>query len=117
MQGRKPYIEKLFTHFQLSEWIPQGNFYRRLNKQLDLNFLYAATAKYYGSEGNESIDPVVFFKLILVGYLENLCSDRRIIDSVSMRMDQLFFIGYDLGEPLPWHSTLNHHCRKLKQQQ
>jgi transposase len=107
MQGRKQYTEKLFTHFQLSEWVPTNNFYRRLKEQLDLHFLYAATAKYYGSEGNESIDPVVFFKLILVGYLENLCSDRRIIDSVCMRMDQLFFIGYDLGEPLPWHSTLS----------
>lgn len=107
MQGRKQYTEKLFTHFQLSEWVPQDNFYRRLTEQLDLHFLYAATSKYYGREGNESIDPVVFFKLILVGYLENLCSDRRIIDSVSMRMDQLFFIGFDLGEPLPWHSTLS----------
>ena len=107
MQGRKHYTEKLFTHFQLSDWIPQDNFYRRLKEQLDLHFLYAATAKYYGSEGNESIDPIVFFKLILIGYLENLGSDRRIMDSVRMRMDQLYFIGYDLGELLPWHSTLS----------
>jgi transposase len=107
MQGRKHYHEKLFTNFQLSEWIGEDNFYWKLKEQLDLHFLYAATAKYYGSEGNESIDPVVFFKLILIGYLENLCSDRRIINSVRMRMDQLFFIGYDLGEPLPWHSTLS----------
>jgi transposase len=107
MQGRKHYTEKLFTHFQLSEWVPKDNFYRRLREDLDLRFLYTATATYYGSEGNESIDPVVFFKLILIGYLENLSSDRRIIDSVTMRMDQLYFIGYDLGEPLPWHSTLS----------
>jgi transposase len=107
MQGKKHFTEKLFTHFQLSEWVPEDNFYRRLRSQLDLQFVYAATAKYYGSEGNQSIDPVVFFKLILIGYLENLTSDRRIMETVHMRMDLLFFLGYDLGEPLPWHSTLS----------
>jgi len=69
--------------------------------------LYNSTKKYYGSEGQQSIDPVVFFKLILIGYLENLGSDRRIINTVSMRLDMLFFIGYDIDEPLPWHSTLS----------
>ena len=52
-------------------------------------------------------DPVVFFKLILIGYLENLLSDRRIIQTVSMRLDMLYFIGYELDEPLPWHSTIS----------
>jgi IS5 family transposase len=54
-----------------------------------------------------SIDPIVFFKLILVGYLENLGSDRRIISTASMRLDILYFIGYNIDEPLPWHSTLS----------
>ena len=44
---------------------------------------------------------------MLIGYLENLGSDRRIINTVSMRLDMLFFIGYDIDEPLPWHSTLS----------
>ena len=74
---------------------------------LDLQWLYKATKKYYGTEGQQSIDPVVFFRLILIGYLENLSSDRRIITTVSMRLDMLYFIGYDIDEPLPWHSTLS----------
>jgi transposase len=107
MQGKKQYQEKLFTNFHLSERIPQENFYRRLKEVLSLQWLYKTTKKYYGSEGQCSIDPVVFFKLMLIGYLENLGSDRRIISTVSMRLDMLFFIGYDIDEPLPWHSTLN----------
>jgi len=74
---------------------------------LNLHWLYKATKKYYGTEGQRSIDPVVFFKLMLIGYLENLGSDRRIINTLSMRLDMLFFIGYDIDEPLPWHSTLS----------
>jgi transposase len=107
MQGRKAFEEKLFTNFQLSDRVPADNIYRRLQETLDLRFLYKTTARYYGTEGQESIDPVVFFKLILVGYLENLGSDRRIINTASMRLDILYFIGYNIDESLPWHSTLS----------
>lgn len=107
MQGKKPYTEKLFTHFQLSDRVPPENFYRRLKAVLNLHWLYEATKEYYGTEGQQSIDPAVFFKLMLIGYLENLGSDRRIISTVSMRLDMLYFIGYDIDEPLPWHSTLS----------
>jgi transposase len=107
MQGRKNYQEKLFTNFQLSDRVPTDNLYRKLKETLDFQFLYPATTKYYGSEGQKSIDPVVFFKLLLVGYLENQPSDRRIINISSMRLDILYFIGYDIDEELPWHSTLS----------
>jgi transposase len=107
MQGKKQYREQLFKSFQLSERVPEDNFYRRLKDVLDLKWLYAATKKYYGTEGQQSIDPVVFFKLMLIGYLENLGSDRRIINTVSLRLDMLFFIGYDIVVALPWHSTLS----------
>jgi transposase len=107
MQGKKQYTEQLFKTFQLSQRVPEDNFYRRLKELLDLQWLYGATKKYYGTEGQQSIDPAVFFKLILIGYLENLGSDRRIINTVSMRLDMLFFIGYDIDEALPWHSTLS----------
>ena len=107
MQGKKDYQEKLFAHFQLSERIPKNNFYRRLKGVLDLRFLYPLTKGYYGGSGQKSIDPVVFFKLCLVGYLENLISDRKLIDHCSMRLDILYFIGYDIDEELPWHSTIS----------
>ena len=107
MQGKKDYQEKLFSHFQLSERIPKNNFYRRLKGVLDLNFLYKLTKEYYGESGQKSIDPVVFFKLCLVGYLENLISDRKLITHCSMRLDILYFIGYDIDEELPWHSTIS----------
>lgn len=107
MQGKKQYTEQLFKSFQLSQRVPEDNFYRRLKDLLNLQWLYKETKKYYGTEGQQSIDPVVFFKLILIGYLENLGSDRRIINTVSMRLDMLYFIGYDIDEQLPWHSTLS----------
>jgi len=112
MQGVKDYQEKLFLNFRLSEYVPKENFYRRLKETLDLSYLRGLTKKYYGSEGQKSIDTEVFFKLMLIGYLENINSDRQIIESAKMRMDMLYFLGYDLDESLPWHSTLSR-TRKL----
>nr|WP_217632848.1 transposase [Maribacter dokdonensis] len=99
MQGKKDYQEKLFARFQLSERIPKNNFYRRLKEVQDLDLLYNLTKGYYGESGQKSIDPVVFFKLCLVGYLENIISDRKLIAHCSMRLDILFFVGYDTCLP------------------
>jgi transposase len=107
MQGKKIYQEKLFNNFQLSNRVPKTNFYRRLTAVLDLGYLYSLTKEYYGLSGQKSIDPVVFFKLCLVGYLENIISDRKLITHCSMRLDILYFIGYDIDEELPWHSTIS----------
>ena len=107
MQGKKVYQEKLFSNFQLSQRVPRENFYRRLKDVLDLSFLYTLTKPYYGSCGQKSIDPVVFYKLCLVGYLENMTSDRQIIEHCSMRLDILYFLGFDIDDELPWHSTLS----------
>ncbi len=76
MQGNKHYSEKLFISFRLSERVPEDNFYRRLKERLDLSHLHKLTEKYYGREGRKSIDVEVFFKLMLIGYLENLTSYR-----------------------------------------
>jgi transposase len=112
MQGKKLYQEKLFSNFQLSHRVPKENFYRRLKDVLDLSFLYQLTKPYYGSCGQKSIDPVVFYKICLVGYLENITSDRQIIEHCSMRLDILYFLGFDIDEELPWHSTVSR-TRKL----
>jgi len=112
MQGKKEYQEKLFLSFRLSERVPKENFYRCLKETLDLSYLRKLTKKHYGTEGQKSIDTEVFFKLMLIGYLENINSDRKIIEHAQMRLDMLYFLGYDLDEPLPWHSTLSR-TRKL----
>ena len=107
MQGRQEIQPKLFYQVNLEQLVPADNFYRRLSQSLDLQFLYRATAGYYGSEGQESIDPVVFFKMLLVGYLNNINSDLKLIAFCSNCLDVRLFLKYDLDEALPWHSTIS----------
>ena len=94
MQGRKTFEDERELRFSLSAHVPGHNFYRRLKDRLDLNFLYELTAPFYGKCGQQSIDPVVFFKLCLISYLENITSDRRLIEHCSLRLDLLYFLDY-----------------------
>ena len=87
MLGQKDYQEKLFLSFSLTSRIPENNFYRQLKEVLDLQFMRDMARPYYGSEGQKSIDPTVFFRIMLIGYLENIVSDRQLIEHVSMRLD------------------------------
>ena len=107
MQGKKTFELKIFYELSLDRLVPEDNFYRKINSELQLGFLYKATSHYYGNCGQDSIDPVVFFKILLVGYLNNLSSDRALLrfcsDSLAIRL----FLGYDLDEELPWHSTIS----------
>ncbi|MEK6868207.1 MAG: IS1182 family transposase, partial [Nanoarchaeota archaeon] len=107
MQGKKTINPKMLYQVHLNDLVPEENFYRKLNAALNLRLLYKQTEKYYGDEGQQSIDPVVFFKICLVGYLNNIGSDRRLIEYCSNCLDVRLFIQYDIDEPLPWHSTIS----------
>ena len=107
MQGRKTFQPKALYCVSLQELVPENNFYRRLLSVLDLHWLYKETADYYGTEGQESIDPVVFFKICMIGYINNIASDRKLIEFCADSFGIRLFLGYDIDEPLPWHSTIS----------
>ena len=96
MIGKKDLEPKIFYNFSLDKAVSEDDFYRKLDRILDLSFLYKECKSLYGTTGNPSIDPVVFFKILIVGYLENIIYDcqlsRRIKDSLSIRL----FLGYDI---------------------
>ncbi|QEK50893.1 IS1182 family transposase [Pedobacter aquae] len=107
MQGRKHIQPKIIYQVNINDLVPADNFYRKLEQTLDLNFLYKETLSYYGKEGQESIDPLVFFKICLVGYLNNINSDRQLIAFCANCLDVRWYLKYDLDEALPWHSTIS----------
>lgn len=107
MQGVKQRSSKLFYQFSLDAYIPEDHPYRRIDRELDLRFLYKRTAGYYGKDGQKSIDPMVFFKMCLVGYLNNIASDRTLVRYCQDSLAARWFIGYDIDESLPVHSTLS----------
>ena len=90
----------------LEDLVPEDHLYRRLEARLDLSFVRELVAPLYANGGRPSVDPVVFFKLQLVMFFEDIRSERQLMGVVSDRLSLRWYIGYDLFEPLPDHSSL-----------
>src|SRR5215211_6502772 len=90
----------------LEELVPEDHFYRRLEAWLDLSFVRELVAPLYANGGRPSVDPIVFFKLQLVMFFEDIRSERQLMSVVSDRLSLRWYLGYDLFEPLPDHSSL-----------
>jgi transposase len=107
MLGKKRYEAKMMYSVTLEDLVPGDNFYRVIDGLLDLRFLYKECKEVYGETGKPSIDPVVFFKILLFGYFENILSDRELVRRASDSLGVRLYLGYDLDEDLPWHSTIS----------
>jgi transposase len=90
----------------LEAMVPKDNFYRRLEERIDLSFVRELVLPLYSKGGRHSIDQVVFFKLQLVLFFEDLRSERRLMEVVADRLSLRWYLGYDLDERLPDHSSL-----------
>ncbi|MBA4115752.1 MAG: IS1182 family transposase [Rubrobacter sp.] len=107
MMGTKERNFSPLTDLSLEELVPKDNLYRRLEATLDLSFVRdLVRERYAASLGRPSVDPVVFFKLQLVLFFEGSRSERQLMEVVADRLSIRWYLGYDLDEPLPDHSSL-----------
>lgn len=107
MMGQKKFNMKRHHELCLDNLVAPGHLYRKIHNRVDFNFIYELAKPYYSHTGQPSLDPVVFFKIELVSFLEGIHEDRalerRLKDSLAIR----WFLGYDLDEDLPFHSTIS----------
>jgi transposase len=108
MLGQKEKAFKVHPGLTLNDLVPQNNFYRQVEAKLDLSFVRDLVRDHYSFRiGRPSVDPVVFFKLQLIMFFEGIRSERQLMGMVNMRLDCRWFIGYDLDESVPDHSSLS----------
>jgi transposase len=108
VMGAKERNFSALSDLSLEELVPKDNFYRRLQATLDLSFVRDLVRDLYATLGRPSVDPVVFFKLQLVLFFEDLRSERQLMEVVADRLSIRWYLGYDLNEPLPDHSSLTY---------
>src|SRR5713226_2234326 len=106
MMGSKQRSFAPLINRSLEDLVPPDHFYRHLERTLDLSFVRQFVQETYAGIGRPSIDPVVFFKLQLVMFFEGIRSERQLMRHAADRLSVLWCLGYDLGEPLPDHSSL-----------
>src|SRR6201997_2566153 len=80
---------------------------RRINETLELDFARREVAKFYGTKGNVSKDPVVIMKMMLLLFLDNVRSERELMRIIPERLDYMWFLGYGLDDVIPDHIVLS----------
>jgi transposase len=90
----------------LEDLVPADNFYRHLERTLDLSFVREWSRELYAERGRPSIDPVVFFKLQIVMFFEGIRSERKLVETASLNLAHRWYLGYALDEAPPDHSSL-----------
>lgn len=109
MMGQQDgFQEKLFiTGFSLDKRIPENHILRKISETIDFNFIYKEVKHTYGIKGNVSVPPPVILKLMLLLFLFNVRSERELMTTLPLRLDWLWFLGYDLDDDIPNHSVLS----------
>ncbi|MGB2809948.1 MAG: transposase [Sedimentisphaerales bacterium] len=71
---------------------------RSIKQLVDFDFVRSQVGQSYGKNGNESVDPAVVLKLMFLLFYENIKSERALMRQLPLRLDWLWFCGYDLDE-------------------
>ena len=106
MMGTKARSFAPLCNRSIEDLVPAENFYRHLEAKLDLGFVRNLVRDTYKECGRPSVDPRVFFKLQLVMFFEGIRSERELIKVAADRLSVRWYLGYDLDEELPDHSSL-----------
>jgi transposase len=97
----------------IEDLVPENHFLRKLETVVDFSFIYDEVRELYCPDnGRPSIDPVMLVKYLLVGYLYGIESERRIEQEIQVNMAYRWFLGVDLDERVPDHSTISQNRRR-----
>ena len=107
MMTRRDGVQQKMLCVTLESLMPQEHFLRRLDGLMDFSFIYQRVESLYSHRGRPSIDPVVVVKMLLLGYMYGIDSERRLEQEVRVNIAYRWFLGIDLDEPVPDHSTFS----------
>lgn len=97
----------------IEDLVPQDHLLRKIEAVVDFSFIYDEVRELYSPWGGRSgIDPVVLVKYLLVGYLCGIESERRIEQEIQVNMAYRWFLGLDIGDRVPDHSTISQNRRR-----
>jgi transposase len=115
MMGRKDgQLEIVITNFEslIETLVPESHLLRRIDKNIDFGFIYEKAAPYYSRIGRKSVDPVCLMKMLLIGYLYGIKSERRLVEDVSLNLAFRWFCGFELHDKIPDHSIFSQNRRR-----
>jgi len=93
MMAQNTRSESLFYYFRIEDQVPEHHLLRLLDRYIDFAFVRETLKESYSHTGRPSIDPEVLLRILLIGYLYGITSERRLVEDVGMHLAYRWFTG------------------------
>jgi transposase len=113
MMGQHDRSEALFYYFRLEDQVPETHLLRLIEKHISFAFVREKLKASYSDSGRPSIDPELLLRILLIGYLYGITSERKLVEELRMHLAWRWFTGLGFDQEIPHHSTFskNRHGR------
>src|SRR6202041_2471828 len=113
MMGQHDRSEALFYYFRLEDQVPETHLLRLIEKHISFEWVRERLRDSYSEIGRPSIDPELLLRILLIGYLYGITSERKLVEELRMHLAWRWFTGLGFDEEIPHHSTFskNRHGR------
>src|ERR1051325_10259019 len=111
MMGNHSRSESLFYYFRLEDQVPENHLLRLIDRHVNFDFVGAKLKDRYSDTGRPSTE--LLLRMLLVGYLYGLTSERKLVEELRMHLAWRWFTGLGFDQEIPHHSTFskNRHGR------
>lgn len=93
--------------------VPQDHILRQIDKYIDFSFIRDITKDLYcENNGRPAVDPIILFKMLFIGYLFGIRSERQLVKDIQVNVAYRWFLGYSLTDTIPNHSTISQNRRR-----
>src|ERR1700740_3097938 len=116
MMGQHSRSESLFYYFRIEDQVPKNHLLRLIDRHISFDFVREKLKDSYSDTGRPSIDPEVLLRILLIGYLYGVTSERKLVEELQMHLAWRWFTGLSFDQEIPHHSTFskNRHGRFLE---
>jgi transposase len=113
MMGQHDRSEALFYYFRLEDQVPETHLLRLIERHISFAFVRERLKDSYSETGRPSIDPELLLRILLIGYLYGITSERKLVEELRMHLAWRWFTGRGFDQEIPHHSTFskNRHGR------
>lgn len=93
--------------------VPKNHLLRKITEHINFSFIRELTKEFYCLDnGRPGIDPIVLFKMLLIGYVFGIRSERRLVEEIEVNIAYRWFLGFSLTDKIPDHSTISRNRTK-----
>lgn len=108
----REYTQNEYEFVSIDEMVPSDHLLRKIDRYIDFSFIIEKVRPYYSEENGRPSDPLILFKMMFIGYLYGIRSERQLEQEIKMNMAYRWFLGLRFHDPIPHHSTISWNRQK-----